>query len=54
MSSTIRAPWIHDFLVQIAEEHGGNLISLAPETKARKGQLIKVSQITILLILMMP
>lgn len=42
MSTSIRAPWIHYYLVQIAEEHGGNLISLAPETKARKGQLIQV------------
>lgn len=48
MSATIRAPWIHEYLLQIAEEHGGNLISLAPETKARKGQLIQVSEFTVL------
>ena len=48
MSATIRAPWIHEYLLQIAEEHGGNLISLAPETKARKGQLIQASESTVL------
>ena len=48
MSNSIRTPWIHEYLLQVAEEHGGNLISLALETKARKGQLIQASGSTVL------
>ncbi|KAH9839311.1 uncharacterized protein C8Q71DRAFT_855938 [Rhodofomes roseus] len=41
MSASIRAPWLHDYLLQIAEENGGNLISVAFESKGRRAQLVK-------------
>ncbi|KZT66391.1 hypothetical protein DAEQUDRAFT_457950 [Daedalea quercina L-15889] len=44
MSASIRAPWIYEYLLQIAEEHGGHLVSIAPETKPRKAQLIQASR----------
>ncbi|KAH9935678.1 uncharacterized protein B0H18DRAFT_1114395 [Fomitopsis serialis] len=41
MSSSIRAPWIHDYLLQAAEQHGGSLVSVGLETKGRRAQLLQ-------------
>lgn len=43
MSASLRAPWIHDYLLQVAEEDGANLNSVALESKGRRAQLVQVS-----------
>ncbi|KAH9892786.1 hypothetical protein C8Q73DRAFT_699460 [Cubamyces lactineus] len=41
MADTIRAPWILDYLINIAEEYGGDLASVPRPVKPFRAQIIK-------------
>ena len=46
MSETLKAPWIADYLINIAETYGSNLINVPVHIKpGRKVQLLRVSPI---------
>ena len=47
MADFIRAPWIRDYLVEVAETYGGDLANL-PYHNRKKGQFVKVSLLVFL------
>ena len=42
MADAIRAPWILDYLMDIAETYGGDLASVPKSEKPYRAQIIKV------------